>query len=136
MQQTEKLNARLLRGTKQLFIWTLAWVLSNALIVFGSKYLWNFETSLTLAAIALNLIFGTKMILAFKQHLTDMDEMQRKIHLNAMAISLGTTMILGSVMGILKPTELLAEAPSPSALLFVMGISYIVAVFVNFKRYV
>ena len=75
------------------------------------------------------------MLLAFKQHLMDMDEMQRKIHFNALAISLGTTMILGSIMGMLEPAKLMEQDPSPSALLVVMSISYITAVFVNLKRY-
>ena len=135
MQQSEKLNARMSRGTKQIFVWTLAWVVSNAFVVFGSKMLWNFDTELTLAAIFLNLILGIKMLLTFKQHLADMDEMQRKIHFNAMAISLGATMVLGSIMGMLKPTGLLEQSPSPSNVLFIMGISYMVAVLVNFRRY-
>ena len=135
MQQSEKLNARLNRGTKQIFIWTLAWVLSNALVMFGSKNLWNYNTEVTLLALALNLGLGIKMLLVFKDHLADMDEMQRKIHFNAIAVSLGTSMILGSIMGMVEPIGLLEKAPSASSLLFVMGISYIVAVFVNFKRY-
>lgn len=135
MQQSEKLNARLNRGTKQIFIWTLAWVLSNALVIFGSKNLWNYNTEITLLALALNLGLGIKMLLVFKDHLADMDEMQRKIHFNAIAVSLGVSMILGSIMGMVEPTGLLEAAPSASSLLFVMGISYIVAVFVNFKRY-
>lgn len=135
MQQSEKLNARLNRGTKQIFTWTLAWVLSNALVMFGSKNLWNYNTEITLLALALNLSLGIKMLFVFKNHLADMDEMQRKIHFNAIAISLGLSMVLGSIMGMVEPTGLLEKAPSASSLLFVMGISYIVAVFVNFKRY-
>lgn len=135
MQQSEKLNTRLNRGTKQIFIWTLAWVLSNALVMFGSKNLWNYHTEITLLALVLNLGLGIKMLLVFKSHLADMDEMQRKIHFNAIAVSLGVSMVLGSIMGMLEPVGLLEQVPSASSLLFVMGISYIVAVFVNFKRY-
>lgn len=135
MQNSEKLNARMQRGTKQLFVWTLAWVLSNAVIVIGSEDLWNFAKTPTLIAIVINLILGVKMLFVFKQHLSDMDEMQRKIHFDAMAISLGTTMIIGCVMGMLEPTKLLLQDPSPSALLVVMSISYISAVFINLKRY-
>ena len=135
MQQSEKLEARLNRGTKQIFVWTLAWVLSNALIVFGSERLWNYDTEVTLLAFALNLGLGIKMLFVFKNHLADMDEMQRKIHFNAIAVSLGTSMILGSIMGMVEPAKLMEQAPTASSLLFVMGISYIVAIFINFKRY-
>lgn len=135
MQNSENLTKRMQRGTKHLFIWTLAWVLSNALVVIGSEDLWNFAKTPTLVALAVNLLLGIKMLLAFKQHLMDMDEMQRKIHFNALAIALGTTMILGSIMGMLEPAKLMEQDPSPSALLIVMSISYITAVFVNLKRY-
>lgn len=135
MQNSEKLEARMQRGTKQLFIWTFAWVLSNAVVVIGSEDLWHFSTTPTVIAIAVNLMLGVKMLFVFKQHLNDMDEMQRKIHFNAMAISLGCTMILGSILGMLEPTKLIQQAPSPSVLLIVMSISYISAVFINLKRY-
>ncbi len=135
MQNSEKLQARMQRGTKQLFIWTFAWVISNAVVVIGSEDLWQFSTVPTLIAITVNLMLGIKMLFVFKQHLSDMDEMQRKIHFNAMAISLGYTMILGSILGMLEPTKLIQHTPSPSALLIVMSISYICAVFINLKRY-
>lgn len=133
--KTDKLESRLNKGTKQIFVWTLAWLLSNALVIFGAKLLWDNQREMTVAAIALNLILGIKLIFVFKNHLKDMDELQRKIHFNAMAISLGSTMIFGNAFGFLAPTGLIENTPSPSNLLIIMGISYIVAVIVNYRRY-
>ena len=126
---------QLASSTKSLFVWTLAWVVSNALIAFGPKTLWDFNTNMTVVAFAINLLLGLKMILVYKKHLSDMDELQRKIHFNAMAISLGCTMVVGNIFGLLVPAGLLESTPNPANLLFVMGISYLVAVFINYRRY-
>ena len=131
----EKLNARLKRGTRQVFIWTLAWLISTAAIAFGPKLLWDFNHVFTLIAYAAKILLGIKMLIVNKHHLDDMDEMQQKVHYNAIAVSFGVTMLFGVAYGLLEPAGLLSDTPQPSNILFVMGISYIVAVFVNFRKY-
>lgn len=132
---SEKLDQRLVRGSKQLFVWTLAWLLSTAALAFGPKLIWQFNSAITLSILVLNVLLGIKLIFAFKAHLQDMDEMQQKIHFNAMAISLGSTFIAGNIFGLLEPAGLTESTTSPSNLLFVMGISYLITVIVNFRRY-
>ncbi len=131
----EKLEKRMKRSARQLFIWTSGWVLSLALLAFGPKFLWDFATNISLAVIALNLFFGYKMILAHKRHLDDMDEMQRAIQFNAMAISLGVSMVFGAIYGLLDAIKLMDHSPNPSNILFVMGISYGISVFFGYRRY-
>ena len=128
-------DQKLKNGSKTLFFWTTLWVLSVALLAFGPKLLWHFEHAVTLPAVFINLLLGIKLLTAHKQHLDDMDELQKKVHFNAMAISLGMTMILGTIYGLLKPMGFIEEHPTPSNLLFVMGISYLMAVFINFRKY-
>ena len=89
----------------------------------------------TVIAIGLNIGLGIKMLVAHKQALDGMDEMIRKVHFNAMAISLGLTMIAGSLYGSLESAGVLTTTPQPSNILFVMGISYIIAVVVNYRKY-
>ncbi|MDM7861518.1 hypothetical protein QTP81_13025 [Alteromonas sp. ASW11-36] len=128
-------DQRLKKGSRVLFFWTLLWMLSVAGLVFGPKLMWDFDHTATVITIVINLVLGIKMLLVNKQHLNDMDDMQQKIHYNAMAISLGCTMVLGIIYGSLKPAGLLEENPNPSNLLFVMGLSYLIAVFINFRKY-
>lgn len=123
------------RTTRTLFIWTSGWLMSLALVAFGPKFLWDFEQSYTLIAIAVNLIFGYKMILANKQHLDGCDELQRRIHFNAMAVSLGVSLVFGAVYGLLEAVKLVSATPNPSNILFVMAISYMVSIFVGFRKY-
>ncbi|MBU2878800.1 MULTISPECIES: DUF2178 domain-containing protein [Aliiglaciecola] len=122
-------------ATKQLFVWTSCWVLSLALVAFGPKFFWDYATTFTLIAIFINLGFGFKMIIANKQHLICMDEMQRKIQLEAMAISLGVSMVFGAMYGLLEAVRLISHSPNPSNILFVMGISYGIAVAIGYRRY-
>ncbi len=120
---------------KSLFIWTLGWLLSLALLAFGPRLLWDFNVTITLSVIAVNLVFGYCMIITNKKYLDGLDELQRQLHLNAMAISLGVSVVLGAVYGLLEPARLLEATPSPSNLLFVMGISYFVSLVLNFRKY-
>lgn len=123
------------RSTKQLFVWTLGWLVTLATVAFGPKLIWDFEQTYTLIAILVNLFFGYKMILANKHHLDGCDELQRRIYFNAMAISLGVSLVVGAVLGVVEAVRLVSFTPNPSNLLFVMGISYFVSIFVGFRKY-
>ena len=133
--QSNSLDHRTRVNNKQLFIWTSMWLLTTALMAFGPKLMWDFDKTFTLIAAILNLLAGVKMLLVNKAFLNGLDELQRKIHFNAMAISLGVTMISGTLYGLLQPSGLIDFSPNPSNLLFVMGISYLVAIAVNNKVY-
>ena len=121
------LNRGLKSTAKGLFIFTGIWVASVALLTFGSKVWWEYHVLTTLLAIALNLLTGAMMLLAFFRHLKSMDELQRQTHLEAMALTLGITMIFTVVYGSLPTAQLLADT-HPTNILFVMGITYMLAV--------
>ncbi|CUS47573.1 MAG: Herpesvirus Glycoprotein B [Idiomarinaceae bacterium HL-53] len=123
------------QSTKSIFIWTLSWVLSLALVAFGPKFLWNYNVSISVVLILINLFFGYKMIMANKQMLDGLDELQRTIHLNAMAISLGVSMVSGAVYGLLEGIRVISFTPNPSSILFVMGITYIVSFIIGVRKY-
>ncbi|MBT3460142.1 MAG: hypothetical protein HN442_11120 [Halieaceae bacterium] len=121
------LNSGLKSTAKGLFIFTGIWVASVALLTFGPKVWWEYHVLTTLLAIALNLLTGAMMLLAFFRHLKSMDELQRQTHLEAMALTLGITMIFTVVYGSLPTAQLLADT-HPTNILFVMGITYMLAV--------
>lgn len=120
---------------KSLFVWTLGWLLSLALLAFGPKLIWDFNVIISLSIIAVNVFFGYQMIITNKKYLDGLDELQRQMHLNAMAISLGVSMVFGAIYGLLEPARILETTPSPSNILFVMGISYLISLVVNFRKY-
>ena len=111
----------------KLFLFTSTWVASTALLSFGPRLWWNYETSTTVFVVAVNLLAGALMLLAFFRHLKSMDELQRQTHLEAMALTLGVTMIFTVIYGSLPKVQLLTES-NPTNILFVIGITYILAV--------
>ena len=127
------LQAGLKKSTFNLFLATTAWVGGTALMSFGPNTLWNFDTTLTLLAIALNLMAGGLMLYSFFRHLKTMDELQRQTHLEAMALTLGITMVLTVIYGALPQAQVLAEA-QPANVLFVIGVSYILSVITLWLR--
>ena len=100
---------------------------SVALLTFGPKVWWEYNVLTTLLVIALNLLTGAMMLFAFFRHLKSMDELQRQTHLEAMALTLGITMLFTVVYGSLPTAQLLADT-HPTNILFVMGITYMLAV--------
>ena len=121
------LQAGLKKSTFQLFLATGAWVGSTALMSFGPSAIWDFDVAVTFLAITVNLIVGSSMLYSFFKHLKNMDELQRQTHLEAMALTLGITMMLTVIYGALPQAKVLAST-QPANVLFVIGISYILSV--------
>jgi len=127
------LQAGLKKSTSQLFLATGAWVGSTALMSFGPSTFWDFDVAVTFLAIATNLIVGGFMLYYFFRHLKHMDELQRQTHLEAMALTLGITMVLTVIYGALAQANVLTSA-QPANVLFVIGISYILSVITLWLR--
>ena len=127
------LQAGLKKSTFQLFLATGAWVASTALMSFGPSSFWDFNVAVTFLAIAANLIAGSFMLYSFFKHLKNMDELQRQTHLEAMALTLGITMVLTVIYGALPQAKVLAST-QPANVLFVIGISYILSVITLWLR--
>ncbi|THD69176.1 hypothetical protein E7Z59_02265 [Robertkochia marina] len=123
------------RNTIQLAIWTWSWVLSMALAAFGPKFLWDQNKGLTLAAILLNLAMGFMMIRANMKFLNGLDELQRKIQIDAMAISLGVGIVGGLAYSLLDTTNLIPWDAEISLLVVIISVTYMVSLLVNQKRY-
>lgn len=84
-----------LRRTGQVALTVLTWVLTLALAQVGPDLLWAHNPVLTWAAIALNLIAGVLVIAAYARLIRSQDELQRKIALDALAVTFGLSLVLG-----------------------------------------
>ncbi len=123
------------KSTARLRYWTIAWVLSLALAVFGPKLLWNFQTELTILGVALNLAVGFGMILAIKGYVQGLDEMQRKVFLDAGALSLGVGFVFGSSYELLEDIKLITFEPEISHLLILMCLTFVVGTIVGHRKF-
>ena len=123
------------KNTLQLMVWTIAWVLTVALSTFGPKFFWDYQKTLSALAVVLNVGVGLGMILANKVFLKESDEMQQKIQLDAMAISLGTTLVGGIAYSTMDQVNLISGDAEIGFLIMLMGITYMLSIMIGRKRY-
>ena len=123
------------RNVVVLRYWTFAWVLSTALAVFGPKLIWDFQTTLTMLGVLLNLGVGFGMILANKRHLQGLDEMHRKIFLDAGALSLGVGLVCGLSYDLLEDVRLITFEPEISHLVILMCLTFLVGMISGHRKY-
>jgi cytochrome c biogenesis protein CcdA len=123
------------KRTKQLVIWTMLWTLSMALASFGPKFLWDNNTFLTLLAIGVNIALGIGMILANRRFVNDGDELEKKIQLESMGLTLGLAVVVGLSYSLLDTTNLIPVDAEISNLVIFIGITYITTTLINTKKY-
>lgn len=122
-------------NTAKLGLWTAIWVISMAITNFGPHFFWNFNQTLTVIAVISNLALGIKMVLVNIQHLKGLDEMQQRIHLNAMGITLGLSLVVGLAYSNLDVLNLIGFHAEISHLVIFMGLTYLTATIIGQRNY-
>ena len=90
---------------------------------------------LTVAAILLNVAVGAGMIVANKLHLDGLDELQRKIQLEAMALALGVGLVGGLAYSTADVTDAIAFDAEISFLVILISVAYMIVIFVGRRKY-
>tara|TARA_B110000971_G_scaffold1880_1_gene2124 strand:+ start:152 stop:529 length:378 start_codon:yes stop_codon:yes gene_type:complete len=124
-----------MKNIKEFRLWTLAWTLSMAIATFGPQFLWNEESVGTLLAIIVNLILGIRMILANRKFINSGDELQKKIHLESLGLTLGLAVIVGLSYSLLDQKNLISGDAEISVLVLFIGITYLVTMTINNRKY-
>lgn len=128
-------QSRQVKSTFRLFIWTAAWVGMLAIFAFGPKFVWNESPSLTFAAFAACIVVGVGWVIATKNHIQGMDEMIQKVHLDALGITLGLSVIIGLPYSLLDAYGLAPFEPRMAYLLFLMSPVYLISILMGLRRY-
>lgn len=123
------------KNVQHLAFWTAAWVLTMALVVFGGKFLWDFHPIISGLLILINTAIGAGMILANKRYLNGLDEMQRKMNLDAMAIALGVGVVGGLSFSLLDITNLIPFDAEISFVVFLISITYLIGIVISNFQY-
>lgn len=123
------------KRTLQLAFWTWTWVITLAMATFGPKILWAENNLLTALAIGINLANGIGMILANRKLFNHYDELERKIHLESMAFTLGASVVVGLSYSLIDQTNLINTDAEIGFLVMFIGITYLLALLINRKRY-
>ena len=122
------------RKTAALVIWGLAWVATLALARFGPELLWDSEP-VSWAAVALNVVVGAGWIVAFTRFLRAIDDLQRKILLDALAITLGVGWVVGFGFVVADAAGLIAGDVDVAAFPILLGVVFLSAFVVGRVRY-
>jgi hypothetical protein len=135
----EKTNSSLKTKRRQqvrkLAFWTLLWVLTEALVVFGHLGLWGGLGWLTALLLGVNILMGLAMVFAYRDLMNLLDELERKIQLESMGITLGLTLVAGVGYSVLDITNLIPWDAEIGNLVFFMAICYIASILINTRRY-
>ena len=123
------------KNTLRLFFWGVAWVLATAGAAFGPRFLWDFNTLPTMLGVLVHIGIGFGMIRMFRQYLLGLDELQRKIQLDAMALSLGVGLVVGVSYELLEDIKLITFEPEISHLILLMCLTYCIGIILGNRRY-
>ena len=115
--------------------WTWSWVATLALATFGPQFIWDDHQLLTILFVGLNFANGIAMVIANRHFFNSLDELQRKIQLEALGITLGLTVIIGITYSLLDTTNLIGVDAEISFLVGIIGIVYMVSTLIIRKRY-
>lgn len=119
----------------KLAAWTWSWVATLAIASFGPTYIWDDHTLLTVLAISVNLANGILMIIANRNFFNNLDELERKIHLESLALTLGLAVVVGLTYSLLDVTKLIGYNAEIGNLVAFIGVTYLICFTVNTGRY-
>ena len=122
------------KPTKIFLIWVLAWVVSTAVLSAGVNNLWD-SLLLTKIGLFINLALGVGMIIANKNLFNYYDELQMKTRFEAMALTLGLTVVVGLVYEISFDFGVISSEPEFEYLVFFICFSYMSSIVINSLRY-
>jgi hypothetical protein len=128
-------QSRIRTNVIRLFYWNGAWGAATALMAFGPKFLWNKALVLTLLAVGLDIAVGVGMILANKNYLAELDELQRKVQLNSMGITLGVGLIAGAPLSVMDAYHVIPFHADIAYLLLLMSLTFAVSNLYGTRRY-
>ncbi len=124
-----------LRNTAQLAAWTLFWVAVLALARFGPEHLWNDQKTVNWIAVAVSLLVGIGWIAAHARFLRELDDLQRKINMDALAITLGVGLVAGFTYAVAGHAGIVTVEGNIALLPILMAVVYVVAILIGNMRY-
>ena len=133
--QEHSYQSRVRTNVIRLFYWNGAWAAATAVMVLGPKFLWNKALVFTLLAVGLDVAVGVGMILANKNYLAELDELQRKVQLNSMGITLGVGLIAGVPLSVMDAYHVIPFHADIAFLLILMSLTFAVSNLYGTRRY-
>jgi hypothetical protein len=133
--ETQSVDQRAFKNVIPVAIWTAAWVLTLAVVRFGPVLIWNSNPVAGWIALAANVAVGIGLILMYVRYLQRLDELQRKIQVDAMALALGVGVVGGIAYAAANSIGLIALEGNIAIFSALMAVVYSIATVVGTIRY-
>jgi len=115
--------------------WTAGWCLTIAIATFGPIFLWDYNSTISIVAILVSTIIGVGMILVNRKYINGLDEMHRKVNIEAMAIAFGVSMVGGLSYSMFDIANVISIDAEIGHLILLTGITYFIAFIIGSIRY-
>ena len=130
----KSLPARDIKNANIVNLWALIWAGTLILSTYLLEYDW-FSTPLpTLSALSIHAGTGLALILAYKRFLKHLDELERKIQLEALALAVGLAIVGFSSYSILEKAAMVPDL-KPSYLIVLLALTYCIGITAGRIRY-
>ena len=128
-------QSRIRTNTIRLVRWNGVWAAATLLMAFGPKLLWNKGLVFTLLAVGLNVATGVGMILANKKYIAELDDLQRRIYLNALATTVGVAVIAVVPYAVLDAYHVVHFQAAVAYLVILMSLTFLASFAYGTWRY-
>ncbi len=123
------------KAVLRLAIWTGVWIASLALARFGPDVLWGGQSVISWIAVGVNVLAGIAWIVAHARFLRSVDDLQRKIMLDAIAVALGVGLVGGFAYAAANSAGLVDFDSGIAVMSVVMAVVYVLGILVGNLRY-
>lgn len=123
------------KGLARLATWTFAWAATLALARFGPEHAWDFQRGASWAAIGVNIAVGAGWIVAHARYLRSIDELQRKIMMDALAVTLGVAWVGGFGYIVAQGAGIIDGEANIGLLTALLSVVYMLAIAAGNLRY-
>jgi hypothetical protein len=133
-ETTKSVDQRAFRNVIPIAVWTAIWLATLALVRFGAD-LWGSQPAMSWIALALNIAVGIGLIVVHARYLRRVDDLQRKILIDAMAVALGVGIVGAFGYGAASHAGLVADDLNMAWIGTLMCMVYAVASVAGTVRY-
>lgn len=127
-------DQRAFRDVIPLAVWTVVWLASLALARFGPN-VWGDQPVVSWIAVGLNLAIGVGWIVIHARYLGRVDDLQRKILVDGMALALGVGLVGGFAFAAADNAGLLGFDADVAFVTALMGVVYAIGSVAGTLRY-
>ena len=125
-----------IKATARLFVWTVLWAATLAIAKFGPDSVWDAQQpAWSWGAVAVNVVVGIGWIVAYTRFLRALDELQRKIMQDALAVTLGVAWVGGFAYVVADSAGLIADDFNVALLPALLSLVYMTTFVVGKRRY-